>query len=623
MNINARRYVIIIFFLTVGIIYAFRLFYMQVIDESWALRAQEIAEKRHLITPPRAVVFDRTGKKIVMNKTYYNLMMVEANITHLDTVELAKLLGWTPEMVKHRFYNIRVGEGKYRNRNTGKTTPNYQKIRAYPFVKELTVEEMARIAPFLEKFPGFYEEITSMRSYAYPIGANILGYLNEVNSEEIKNDRFYRPGDNIGRTGIERFYEEELRGRKGIHYVVTSAMNNDIEPYAGGKYDTTAKQAPALKLGVDIELQAYGESLMVNKRGCIVAIEPKTGEILTLVSAPSYDPNLFVGNRNISLNYPKLLQDPDKPLYPRPLAAEYPPGSILKLVQSLIALNEGAITTETGFPCTKSLVGCHNHPMATDIRKAVQYSCNPYYYYAVKKIIQGNRKKGIFADSEAGLNLWAKYMHSFGLGERLETDITGTRPGLIPDSKYYDKWYGHHRWAFSTIRSIAIGQGEVKVTPLQMANLAAIIANRGWYITPHFVKDIGGKGPREIYTQKHKAMVDAKYYDPIIEGMRRVVNEAGGTARQARIDSITVCGKTGTAQNPQGADHSVFICFAPLENPQIAVAVYVENAGFGGTWAAPIASLIVEKYLTGKIKDPAKEKRILEANLMNVAKRGK
>lgn len=621
MNSENRKYVIQLFFILVGAIYLFRLFYMQIIDESWALRAQEIAEKRKLITPPRGIVYDRFHKKIVTNKTYYNLMMVEDEIKYLDTNRLAKLLNWTPEQVKYRFKEIVRGEGTYYNKNTGKRTSNYQKVRPYAFVKELTTEEMAVIAPHLENFPGFYEEITSMRSYPFANAANILGYCAEVNQEEIDKDHFYRPGDNIGRTGIERFYENDLRGRKGVHYIVTSALNNAIESYANGKYDTIAKQGPALKLGVDIDLQAYGEQLMVNKRGSITAIEPQTGEILALVSAPTFDPNLFVGKRNISLNYPKLVTDPSKPLYPRPLAAEYPPGSVLKLVQSLIGLQEGAITVSTGFPCTKSMVGCHNHPMATDIMKAVQYSCNPYYYYTVRKIIHKGRKKNFFADAEAGLNVWAAYMNSFGLGVSFETDITGLRPGLIPNAAYYDKWYGHHTWAFSTIRSIAIGQGEVKVTPLHMANIAAIIANRGWYYTPHFVKSIGGRGALNTYKKVHKTMVNPVYFEPVIEGMRRVVNESGGTGSKARMKDIIVCGKTGTVQNPQGEDHSVFVAFAPLHNPKIAIAVIIENAGWGGSWATPIARLMIEKYIKRKVTDLAKEKMILEANLLNVKKK--
>jgi penicillin-binding protein 2 len=631
MNTDARRFVILIFFLVIGVIYSIRLFYMQVVDESWTLRAQEIAEKRHVVVPPRGIVKDRNGKKIVINKTYYNLMMCEKEIKHLDTVAFAKLIGWTPEKVKYRFKEIYYEEGFDKNPKTKvRNVPRYQKMRKYAFVKEMTTEEMAVIAPYLGNFPGFNEEITSMRSYPYANAANILGYVSEVNGQEVEEDRFYRSGDNIGRAGLERFYETDLRGRKGVHYIVTSAMNNAIEPYANGKYDTTAKQGPVLNLSVDIDLQAYGESLMVNKRGCIVAIEPSSGEILAMVSAPTFDPNLFVGKRATSENYPRLLLDKDKPLYPRPLQAEYPPGSIFKLLQSVIALQEGAITVNTGFPCNKSLVGCHNHPNAGNIMEAVQMSCNPYYYQAVRRIIQGGRKKGLYADAEEGLRIWSKYMQSFGLGHKLDSDIPGIRGGLIPDPNYYDnefpskkRPYGHHQWAFSTIRSISIGQGEVKVTPLQMANIAALIANRGWFYTPHFVKSIGRQGPKPIYRKKNYTMVKSQHFDPVIEGMRRVVNEGGGTARRARLEDIIICGKTGTAQNPQGEDHSVFIAFAPMNNPKIAISVYVENAGAGGQWAAPIASLMIEKYLKNKITDPEKEKRILDANLMNVVKKGK
>lgn len=617
MNLDGRKQVIIVIFFAVGIIYLSRLFFMQVIDDTWKLRAQEIAEKRKEITPPRAIIFDRFDKKVVTNKSYYNLMMCQEEMTEFDTVEFAKLLGWTPQKVKNRFYEIKKGEGRYFNKNIGKYQENYQPQRKYPFIKELTNDEITRIAPHLEKFPGFFEDLTSMRFYPYAGGANIFGYLSETNREEIEEDRFYRNGDLIGRAGLERFYEKELRGQKGIKYVVTSALNNAIESYADGKYDTIAKQGAPLKLGLDIDLQYYGERLMKNKRGCIVAIEPKTGEIIAMVSSPSFDPNLLVGRKNISENYPQLAMDPGNPLFPRPLAAEYPPGSIFKLLQSLIGLQEGVITPETGFPCTKSMVGCHNHPMASDLRKAVQYSCNPYYYYAVKKIIQQGKFKSNFADAESGLNKWAKYMHAFGLGRELETDISSVRPGLIPDGAYYDKWYGHHTWAFSTIRSIAIGQGEVKVTPLQMANIAALIANRGWFYTPHFVRSIGNKKVVSK-NQRHRTMIDAKHFEPVIEGMRRVVNEDGGTGKRAAVKNIVVCGKTGTAQNPHGEDHSIFISFAPMNRPKIAIAVFVENAGFGGTWAAPIASLMIEKYINRKVLDKDKEKYILEANLLHM-----
>jgi penicillin-binding protein 2 len=613
MNLDARRNVILSFIVLVVGIYLIRLFYMQVIDDTWTLRAQEIAEKRKEIFPPRGVIFDRNGKKIVTNQTYYNLMMVEDSIVNLDTAAFAKLIGWTKKQVRERFKEIVDGEGTYFNKITGKRTPNYQTIRAYPFLKELTLEEMSKIAPHLDNFKGFHEEATSARNYPYKSAANILGYLSEVYREEIEVDRFYKPSNNIGRAGIERFYEKELRGVKGIKYIVTSALNNAIESYADGKYDTTARQADPLKMGMDVELQTYGEELMSKKKGCIVAIEPSTGEILSMVSAPSYDPNLLVGKRNISNNYPKLARDPNLPLFPRPLQAEYPPGSIFKLVQSLIAMQEGVITANTGFACDKSLVGCHNHPSARNIAEAIKFSCNPYYYQAVRRIIQQGVKKNNFADAEYGLNKWYKYIRSFGLGKELDTDVSGQRPGLIPNSDFYDKWYGHHTWAFSTIRSISIGQGEVKLTPIQMANIVAIIANKGWYYTPHFVKSIGYRGPLPQFRKKHWTMIDRRHFDSVIEGMRLVVNEDGGTGKQARMDDIIVCGKTGTVQNPHGEDHSVFFAFAPMDKPKIAIAVFVENAGWGGSWAAPISQLMIEKYLKRKVSDKDKEKRMKEA----------
>ena len=334
-----------------------------------------------------------------------------------------------------------------------------------------------------------------------------------------------------------------------------------------------------------------------------------------MISAPSFDPNLFVGKKSIAKNYPKLLQDPKMPLYPRPLSAEYPPGSTFKLIQGLVALEEGVITPGTGFPCKKSMVGCHNHPNAGSLAEAVQYSCNPYFYHIVRRVIQQGKRKKQTEDAEIGLRKWVKYMHSFGFGEKLETDIIGIRPGLIPDVKYYDKWYGHHNWAFSTIRSNSIGQGEVKATPLQLANLACILANRGWYYTPHFVKSIGRKGPLAIYRKKRYTMVNYRHYESVVEGMRRVVNEKGGTGAGARIKDIVVCGKTGTVQNPHGEDHSVFIAFAPMYKPKIAIAVFIENAGFGGTWAAPVSNLMMEKYLLNKITDKEKEEKMLKANL--------
>jgi len=368
-------------------------------------------------------------------------------------------------------------------------------------------------------------------------------------------------------------------------------------------------------------LQEYGELLMQNKKGSIVAIEPSSGEILAMVSAPSYDPNMLVG-RAVRVNYPILSKDSLDPLFNRAIMAQYPPGSTFKTIQALIAMQDGVITPNTGFRCIKSLVGCHNHPDAQDVSTSIKLSCNPYYYQVFQRIIQQRRAKSIFKDSEIGLRRWSLKVKKFGFGHQLNTDFPNIKSGFVPDVAFYDKWYGSGRWAFSTIYSLSIGQGELGVIPLQMANLATILANRGHYYTPHFIKNIESeKDIPKIYKIQHEVNIDKKYFDPVIDGMARVVGEDGGTARRARIDSIIVCGKTGTAQNPHGKDHSIFIAFAPKDNPKIAIAVYIENAGFGGTWAAPIASLMIEKYLTDSISSPLKEKEILEANLIMANKK--
>lgn len=620
MNLDTRKYVIIVIIVFTGILYSSKLFYMQVIDDKWKSRAGQIAEKRREIKPPRAIVLDRNGTKIVTNKIYYNLNFVEDDITDLDTVAFAKLIGWTVDSVKLRFLDIVKETGVDWNPSLNKNVSRYRSDRSYTFLKELTSEEIGKIAPRLDEFPGFFEETISMRNYPFAVASNIFGYLNEVNQKEIDKDKFYQRGDLIGRTGIESFYEKQFRGEKGVKYVVTSARGLGIAQFEDGKFDTTAVQAKPIHLGLDVQLQEYGEKLLKNKKGCIVAIEPETGEILALISSPNFDPNSLVGAQNIRENYTKLVNDPNKPLFPRPLASMYMPGSTFKLVQSLIGMQEGVITENSGFACNKSVVGCHAHPNAQSVSQAVKMSCNPYFYAVTRRIIHQDKKPTLEADAEVGLDRWAKYMHSFGLGIKLETDITGLTSGVIPTAKYYDKWYGHHQWKFSTIRSISIGQGEVQLTPLQLANMAAIMANRGWYITPHFVASIGNDGPLKKYRIKNRTMVDPKYFSPVIEGMRQVVEEAGGTASRARIDGITICGKTGTVENYIGSvkqkNHSVFIAFAPMEKPKIAISVFIENAGGGGgTWAAPMASLMIEKYLNGEIKNEARERRLLDAQL--------
>lgn len=620
MNLDNRKYMLFALVALTSFAYLIRLFFMQVADDTWTRRATEIAEKRREIIPPRGIMVDRKNRKIVINQISYNLMMIEDKITRLDTLAFAKLIGWDITKVRARFKEIVKNEGIYKNPSTGIHQSNYRKDRPYPFVKDLTLEEINLIALKLGGFPGFYEEPTGTRFYPYACGANILGYMNEVGAKEIEKDPYYRPGMNIGRSGLERSYESILRGKKGVRYIVTSATNNEIEPYANKKFDTLARPSPKITLGLDIKLQEYAELLMKNKKGCIVAIEPKTGEILTMVSAPTYDPNLLSGRKNIRKYYPPLITDENLPLFARPLQAEYPPGSIFKLLQALICLQEGKIHPNSSFACNKSVVGCHDHPAPSSIAKAIQYSCNPYFYAAVRRVIQPNQLKNNFHDAEIGLNNWYQYMLGFGLGRKpgVDIDTLAQRGGLIPNSKYYDRYLGHHQWAFSTIRSISIGQGEIKLTPIQMANIAVIIANRGWFYTPHFVRSIGKKGKLKQYRIKHYTKINAKHYAYVIEGMRRVVDEAGGTGKEAKIENYTVCGKTGTVQNGKNKkNHSVFIAFAPIDNPQIAIAVFVENAGAGGAWAAPIAGLLLDKYLNKKVTNKEKETSIINANLMS------
>lgn len=616
MNNDGRKYIVAIFIVAVGLVFIARLAYMQLIDDKWHDRAAEIIENRQIIFPSRGIVYDRNGNKIIANETYYDLMFKEKDIKDLDTVAFGKLIGMTPVEVRNRFAEIREKHSRGKER--------YLTFLSYPFIKEVTKDEMSKIASELYRFPGFYEQARTMRKYPLKNGANIVGYISGVWKEDLDEDDFYHPLDYIGRAGIERSYEEVLRGEKGVKYVLKTAGGSMTGSYENGKYDTAAVSGSNVTLSIDAVLQNYGELLMKNKRGCIVAIEPSSGEILSMVSSPSYDPNLLVGERNIRTNYNALYQDSLKPLFARPLQAQYPPGSIFKLIQALIGQQEGVLTENTGFPCNKTLFGCHNHPSPSSLDKAVQYSCNPYFYYAMRSIVQQGKERSIFKDAPIGLDIWAKYMHSFGLGHKPAIDIAGARGGNIPDADFYNKWYKEGSWAFSTIKSNAIGQGEVLVTPLQMANIAAIIANRGHYYEPHFIKSIENDTIPSKFTTQKNTMVDSKYFPIVIEGMRKVVNEAGGTARRARLNDIVVCGKTGTAENfaiiegkrEQLTDHSVFIAFAPMDQPKIAIAVYVENVGFGGTWAAPIASLMIEKYLKGAITDSVKQQRILDANLL-------
>ncbi|MEZ4923199.1 MAG: penicillin-binding protein 2 [Crocinitomicaceae bacterium] len=615
-NIDNRKYVIALIFVLIPLIFIVRLFYMQVVDDKWKERAAQISENKVITYPPRGIVYDRKGEKLISNEVYYDIKVIPNQTDNPDSVSLAKLLDISLEEYTEKMNKAR----------------NYSKRKSSDLVKQIPPEEFADIAPELYKYPGFYEVERTMRIYPKPIAAHVLGYMSEVDSNDIKRDRYYVSGDMIGKSGIEKSYEHLLRGTKGVKYYLQDAIGVETGRYEGGKYDTLAVQGTNITLTIDAELQEYGERLMQNKRGSIVIIEPGSGEILSMISSPTYDPNLLVGRR-LGENYGILSKDTLLPLLNRSANSAYNPGSTFKTVQALIAMQLGVITDQASFPCDKSLVGCHNHPTARNISEGVKMSCNPYFYYIMRKVIQQGKYKSHFRDAAYGLDVWAEYMRSFGFGEDLHTDFPAMTKGFIPTTKFYDtefpsksKPYGQYAWAYSTIYSNSIGQGEVLLTPLELANLACIIANRGWFYYPHFIKDVQGGMVPDIYTTKQKTKVEEQYFAPVIDGMWRVVHEPGGTARRAMVDSLNICGKTGTAENfkiingkrQQVKDHSIFIAFAPKDDPKIAVSVYVENAGFGGTWAAPIASLLMEKYLTGEIRDTVKENRILNADLMPI-----
>ncbi|MBX7094435.1 MAG: penicillin-binding protein 2 [Flavobacteriales bacterium] len=604
-NYENRQFVLLLIYITVAVIFIIRLLFMQVLTDKWSDRAAEISEYKLYTYAPRGIIYDRAGEKLVENKTFYDLMVTPRKMKEMDTLAFCKLVGISKED-----FDKKIEAAK-----------NYSFNIPSEFEKQISSDQFEVISEELYKYPGFFAQDRTMRGYRREIGAHVFGYISEVSPEDIEKNPYYRPRDYIGKKGLEQSYEEILRGERGVRYLLKDAIGKESGSYENGKYDTMSVPGKNIYCTIDAKLQEYGELLMQNKKGSIVAIEPKTGEIIAMVSSPTYAPSLMTGREKGKNYYGLLNNDSLKPLYNRAIQAMYPPGSIFKMAQALIGLQEGVIDFNTGFPCDKSLVGCHNHPGASSLSKAVQYSCNPYFFRATQRIIQQGKSRSIFKDAEMGLRRWTEYMYDLGFGVQLEVDIPSLKKGFIPNVEFYDKYYGKGRWAFSTIYSISIGQGEVLVVPMQMANFTAIIANRGFYITPHFIRGIGKPGEiPEKYKTPHKTKINTEYFEPLVEAMRAVVEEPGGTASSAKLPNITVCGKTGTAQNPHGEDHSVFIAFAPKDDPKIAISVYVENAGFGGQWAAPIASLMIEKYLTGTVTDTIKEKRMIDAVILDVKK---
>ncbi len=601
MNLDGRRLTLILTVIVISVIYVIRLFSLQVLNPEWKDRGTKLTEKEVIIYPSRGVIYDRTGQVLVTNQTVYDLMVLPKQVKPFDTLAFCELVNLTPD-------ELRSGLKK------AVTYPNVR-WKPSPLIKQMTPSEFAAISEKLYKYSGFYGQPRTLRIYPQQIGALLLGDVGEVSKDLIDKNPYYRRGDYIGLSGVEKAYEKELRGKRGVKYVFRDNLGIERE-VADGKLDSTAVPGTDLICSIDADLQRYGEKLMVNKRGCIVAIEPATGEILALVSAPTFDPNLLVG-RSRGHNFNILSRDRQKPLFNRATQAQYRPGSIFKLAQSLTALQLGAITPQTRIPCNRAIIGCHGSHSYDDLEMAIVHSCNPYFRGVLQRVVEAGKAPNRFKDARIGLDSWSATIRRFGFGSDLQTDVPGIKVGLVPGVSYYDNIYGKEQWAFSTIYSISIGEGEMLINPLQMCNLACIIANRGYYVPPHSVKRIGLDGPpRHEYLQRVDVGIDPQHFDVVINAMEQVVGP-GGTANRAKLNDIVICGKTGTVQNEPREDHSVFICFAPKENPKIALAVYVENAGFGGTWAAPIASLMIEQYMNDSIADPSKESRILDASFLD------
>lgn len=603
MNLGNRKFVVIGIVVFIILAFIARLFTLQISDDYWSRKAANLTERSTKIYPPRGLIYDRKGELLVANQAIYDLMMLPREVKDLDTLRFCALLKISQDEFDERLAKMRKSRGWASNKEQ-------------VFIKQIRPEDFAPIAEQLYKYPGFYGQPRTVRNYKRGIGALLLGDIGEVVQGDIDRDPYYRSGDYIGKGGIEMAYEDYLRGQKGVRFMVIDPMGRPQESFNEGDFDTLAVSGQNLISTIDSDLQAYGEYLMQHKKGSIVAIEPATGEILAMVSSPTYDPNLLVG-RDRGSNYGLLQNDSLLPLYNRAIKGTYRPGSIFKMVQSLIALDEDKITPQTRIACNRNLIGCHGPHTYDDLEGAIIHSCNPYFRGVMQRMVEANIKKDRFEDAAIGLSHWKERIESFGFGTKLDTDVPGVNRGNVPGKKYYDRIYGEERWAFSTIYSISIGEGELLVNPLQMANLGAIIANRGYYYPPHTIKDIGGQGKLERFRTPLQTNIDPDYFETVVNAMQKVVEQDGGTARRARTPGITVCGKTGTVQNDPLPDHSVFMAFAPKENPQIAISVYVESAGFGGTWAAPIASLMIEQYINDSISDPRKEQRIIDQHFFD------
>ena len=584
---NRRAAILSLFIVAAFAIIVLRLFDIQILDDSYKRAARNNVLRQEVQHPPRGEVYDRNGELLVRSIPSYDLMAIPRDVQAFDTVALARIAGVTPEKIATEL----------------RRAARYSMRRPSLIIKQISLE--AKLLFDEGNFPGFYTVYRTIRSYPRKIAGNLLGYISEVDEATIQRDDYYQRGDSRGMSGIELTYEEVLRGEKGLKVNVVDVHGITQGSYQDGEADLQPIPGTAITTSLDADLQALGEELMRDKVGSIIAIEPATGEILVMVSSPGYDPDELVG-RDRGNNYIKLLRNPRHPLFNRGVMSRYPPGSTFKLVNGLIALQEGVITPSQRYPCHGGYtigrgVKCHNHPSPVSLQQAVQMSCNTYFCYALRNILDNNR----YASTKDAFDVWNDYVYSFGFGRSLGSDLAGELSGFVPTRATYDRIY-HGRWNSLTVISLSIGQGELGCTPLQMANLAAILANRGYYYTPHIVRHIDGRDSLDArFYEKHYTKVDPSHFGIVVEGMYDAVHKAGGTGRLAYVPGLDICGKTGTAQNPHGKDHAPFLCFAPKDDPKIAVSVYVEHGGFGGSVAAPIASLIVEQYLTDTITRPA------------------
>ena len=604
-----RKIFLFIIIITTGLIFVARLFYLQILDTSFVGRSENNAIKVVYDYPQRGFIYDRNGELLVSNQPSYDVMVIPRNVKPFDTTEFCSILNITPENLVKALDKAKI------------YSPRLPSV----VVPQLTKSEYAYLQEKMRKYEGFYIQKRSLRDYHTKSGSNILGYIAEVNQRKVNQDPYYLSGDLIGLQGIEGYYEELLRGVKGVKYIQKDRFNRDLGPYKGGIYDTLPQKGKDVAITIDVQLQEYGELLMKNKRGGIVALEPATGEILALVTAPSYDPADLVGRKR-SQNYTELWLDSiSKPLFDRGLLAEYPPGSPFKTINALIALQEGVVDTDDQFYCSNGYfygrgrrLGCHAHRSPLDMVPGIAQSCNAYFANVYRRIIEK------YPTPQEGMDVWANHLKSFGLGGYLGSDLSTGRPGKVPTSEYYNKIYNYptYKWFSTATISNAIGQGEILTTPIQLANMTATIANRGWFYTPHILKEVEGEPIKdEKYTQKNHTTIDPKHFGPVVEGMHEVYKS--GTASALRIPGIEIGGKTGTAENytridgkrMQLTDHSIFIAFAPVENPKIALAVFVENGYWGGRYAGRIAGLMIEKYLKEEITRTDMEDWILSHSL--------